>query len=76
MKTEFWMTYKKRLHVTLGAIFSNRSTLGAICAFLGSLPRFSGILQRFSQILSRFPLILPDFHQIKTFGGDPRLIHH
>ena len=79
MKTEFWMTSKKRLCVILGAIFSKQigrhffqikgRWAPIFLVFLGSLPRFSGILRRFSQILPRFTLILPGFSPNQNFWG-------
>jgi len=74
----FWDDLQKKVHVILGTVFSNQSTLGAIIlpAFSGTWPRVSGILwrfQRFSQILPRFlgifPGISPGFSPNKNFWG-------
>jgi len=55
MRTEFRMSTKKqRLHVILGAIFSNQSTLGA---------GFACIFKEFAQIFRDFVKVCTDFAQ-------------
>jgi len=64
------MTSKKRLRVSLGAIFSNQSTLGIIFARI--FRDFAQIFRefvKFSQILPRFLGILPEFSPNQNFWG-------
>jgi len=65
---------KQGLYVTLGAIFSNQSTLGAISNpiswdFAQIFRDFAKVFTDFTQISTDFQGFCPSFHQIKTFEG-------
>ena len=71
---------KKRLHVTLGAIFSNQNTLGAIFACIFGV--FAQIFRDFAKVFIDFVQISLDFAVIFTKSKllgvhlHPCLLHH
>jgi len=74
-----WPT-KKRLHVTLGAIFSNQSTLDVIFACI--FGEFAQIFRDFEKVFTDFAQISLNFARIFTKSKllgvhlHPRLLHH